>query len=902
MLKQGNRSTCMIHPHRSTRWLEYIPVALVLLASAVALIVVLRQPAPWALDVGEQDDWRFLSNVLPAEIARDTGTSFRWTMPEAALYLHGIESAPVLVALRIYGEGAPPGQQRILKLTYGPDWSAALVLSAGWHTYQIALPASEALEAVPLALEIKPITANDPTERGIPIDWVHMTPLPSDAFPWRALALVWLLLVVAGLLWRLDRMFAWSPRHCWLRVSVVIAICAIGCVWWSVANPSSFAWAVPVLPRSLGIATLLVFRRSVLPALDRHTSARIGLIALALLVIAQALLNAQASIGVGIASAVAALCLLPISSTSRLVANADQAGGANPFSHKSSGTRWSARAEVLILVGIFLVALGLRYYKLADLPFGLWRDEARHGLVGLRILDDPSYRPIYIANRVDLPGLGLYPFAAVLSFFGAHVWSMRLVTGLAGALAMFPCYALVRRLFGAGAVAFGAAALLAASSWHITLSRISFPTIYDPLLQLTGLWLMLVGFGHCACPDNGRPESQLPETVVRSTSAGHVGVPGRRGRGWLSIVALGLSGICFGLALQTYHTGRIGLLVAGLLAIFLLLQNRAAWPRWLRNIGIFLFGFTVAAAPLLIYAITQPSPFNERVNSLFAFSEQGLHARPPVAAFEDAFVRHLLMFNVRGDHNGRHAAPDRPMLDFVSGLGFLVGMAVLLRRWVDWRSRFLLFALILCVMPSFLAVESPHAMRSIDALPFTCVIAALGLVELYRCYAEPYGAAKWSEPRTARRRWPAIAGPAIVAIVCFGITVALNYWTYFVVMPDDPEVWTSFYPVHTQVGEFLREEADRQGSDSLKRIYVPANLMKNAVMTYLTYDLPVRTYDERTPSAAVPPGSFVIMSGLLFPKDVPKLAAALDLDTRPIQFGPTLPDHRTPAFVIFRKK
>jgi len=560
--------------------------------------------------------------------------------------------------------------------------------------------------------------------------------------------------------------------------------------------------------------------------------------------------------------------------------------------------RWSAPAEALILVAIFFVALGLRYYRLAELPFGLWRDEARHGLVGLRILDDPSYRPIYVASRVDLPGLGLYPFAAVLSLFGAHIWSMRLVTGLAGALTVFPCYALVRRLYGASMVAVGAAALVAASSWHITLSRFSFPTIYDPMLELTGLWLMLVGFGYRACPHTGESEVQSPQSAARTARVGNANLLGHSRRGWLSIVALGLSGVCFGLALQTYHTGRLGLLLAGLLAIFLLLQNRSAWPRWLRNIGVFLFGFTLAAAPLLIYAITQPSPFNERVNSLFAFSEQALYARPPLAALEDAVARHLLMFNVRGDHNGRHVAPDRPMLDFVSGLGLVVGLAVLLRRWSDWRSRFLLFALVLCLMPSLLAVESPHAMRSIDALPFACAIAALGLVELYRYY----GVARWPGPRRIVERWPAIAGSAAVAIVCFGVIVALNYWTYFVVMPNDREVWTSFYPIHTQVGMFLREQADRYGSDSLNRIYVPADLMQNAVLIYLTYRLPIHTYDQHTPSAAVPPGSLVIMSGFLFPKEAPSLEASLDLEPKPVQVGPTLPDQRTPSFVMFRKK
>ncbi len=75
-----------------------------------------------------------------------------------------------------------------------------------------------------------------------------------------------------------------------------------------------------------------------------------------------------------------------------------------------------------------------------------------------------------------------------LRIWGIHDWTLRTITALAGALAILPLYALVRRLYDVR-IALLAAALLAFSHWDISISRFSFPTIFDPLLQLTALWL-----------------------------------------------------------------------------------------------------------------------------------------------------------------------------------------------------------------------------------------------------------------------------------------------------------------------------------------------------------------------------------------------------------------------------
>ena len=47
----------------------------------------------------------------------------------------------------------------------------------------------------------------------------------------------------------------------------------------------------------------------------------------------------------------------------------------------------------------------------------------RHGLLALRILNDRSYRPVYVPNVADIPALLFYLAAVPIQLFGAHPYS-----------------------------------------------------------------------------------------------------------------------------------------------------------------------------------------------------------------------------------------------------------------------------------------------------------------------------------------------------------------------------------------------------------------------------------------------------------------------------------------------
>jgi hypothetical protein len=178
-------------------------------------------------------------------------------------------------------------------------------------------------------------------------------------------------------------------------------------------------------------------------------------------------------------------------------------------------------------------------------------------------------------------------------------------------------------------------------------------------------------------------------------------------------------------------------------------------------------------------------------------------------------------------------------------------------------------------------------MRSIGAVAYACIIAALGWVWLAGLLG---------------RVLPAVARPASVALLPLVVVVALgvNAWTYFVYMPTEPRVWTSFYPVHTQVGVYLRQVSNEHGPQALEQIVVEDKLADNAVYRYLTHGLPVATYTEQNVGQYAAPGTLFVMSGYTYEDHIRKLMPYVDATDEPAMAGPNLPGHDDmPAFVVY---
>jgi 4-amino-4-deoxy-L-arabinose transferase-like glycosyltransferase len=868
-----NRRSSVVN-RQSLRPLPLAALALVLLAGALVIGAAMRAPAPWGLPFGVEGDERFSSGFYNAE--QSAGQSFRWSGPGARLVLHGADAAPIALTLRLNGDQLARAGDPALRIA--PDAptgvpTTTFAVASGWRVYRALLPplATGSPGISLLSATARP-GADDGRDLGVALSAIGVRPLPAGGalapHP-RALSLAWgvgllaLALLLAGKRWpRLGRSAAATAA-----VGAALACAALAA--WAYRSPASLALALPPAPWMLGLATLGLAALGFAPAAQRRAaqvSERLRLWGgVALLLAGQALLNAQTLVWLGIALALGGLAAL---ATMMATGHRPQATGDRPNEDVARRGGFGLQASSLALLAIFLLALTLRLWDLGGLPFGLWRDEARHGMVALRILEDPDYRPVYVAGGgVNMPALIFYPFALAIKLFGVHPWSMRPATALAGALTVLPLYALARRLFGVR-VGLLAALLLAVSAWHINVSRFSFPTVFDPLFGLAGLWLL------AAALQEGE---------------------GRRGNGeGLRPLAMLLgSGAFLGLAIQTYHTGRVVPVVAGVLAAGLIFdQWRSAPAGTFRPAAVALrllavaAGFTIVAGPMLIYALTQQASFNDRVGGVFLLSPEALKGQAPLAALDETVRRHLLMFNVRGDENGRHAPPGVAALDYLSGLGLLVGGALALASLAarrDWRGLFLLAAAALSLLPSALAVDAPHGMRAFGALSFACILAAQGLDWLYQ------------RARAQGRKSASHTRYLLPFALCL-LPIALNVYTYFGWMRTSTDVWMSFYPVHTQMGAYVHD-LHASGEDAGRQIFVPEGVVANPVFVYLTDGITVQTYSGDVLSEPLRPGALFLLSGYVYERDRVTLAPYIGASPTPAVSGAPFPGRATPSFV-----
>src|ERR1700730_11105035 len=155
-----------------------------------------------------------------------------------------------------------------------------------------------------------------------------------------------------------------------------------------------------------------------------------------------------------------------------------------------SSSRGLRRPSVLSLVplALFVVALVPRLWQLADLPYGIWFDEAQGALEVRRVTFQGTYTPILNTYGKDTSGF-FYLISGLSLFLGDNALGMRSAAALVGALTAPATYFLGRELFG-WRVGLAAGLVLAFMRWHVNFSRLGFNPISLPLCATLAFWLL----------------------------------------------------------------------------------------------------------------------------------------------------------------------------------------------------------------------------------------------------------------------------------------------------------------------------------------------------------------------------------------------------------------------------
>ena len=462
-----------------------------------------------------------------------------------------------------------------------------------------------------------------------------------------------------------------------------------------------------------------------------------------------------------------------------------------------------------------MMAAFLRFWQLTNTPPGYHFDEAFEGLEAWRLLQDPTYRPIFFTGNFGVEPLFIYLTAIAFKLLGAGPVVQRGVAALIGSLTVPAVWLLAVELRRwqprlPASLPLWSAAVQAGLFWAISASRIGYEPGLVPLLLCPLLTALL--------------------TALRSG----------RTVAWL------LAGALTGLGPYTYPAGRLyPVVVAAVLLIAWL------WPRLPRSAdersAAALSGrhlLLLALTALLVFAplgwqwLSNPDLLLLRSRQIAVVAEGAGSASPL-----QTIVQHALatagMFSLAGDVDPRNNLPGRPVFDGFLAPFFYLGLALTLWRWRQRSAAWLLAVLVIMLAPTILSEYAPHFRRGLGALPIVSLLTGLGL-----------GAAwDWVAARlTGEHSW---RGPAFWArlgiVACLAASIGLAGRDYFGRWATSPDLFYAFDEGLWQLAQAVGDlPADGQ-------IYLTPRPATHATLAFAWRDgRPPITFDGRHVAVTAP--------------------------------------------------
>jgi 4-amino-4-deoxy-L-arabinose transferase-like glycosyltransferase len=351
-----------------------------------------------------------------------------------------------------------------------------------------------------------------------------------------------------------------------------------------------------------------------------------------------------------------------------------------------------------LVIVVFGIALFFRLYRINAVPAEPFSDHAEK-ILDVYDITQGQYK-IFFARNTGREAIQMYWTLLVAIVFrtGLTFLSLKLGTALLGILTI-PYVYLLGREYGGSRAGLFALFLFGIAYWPNVISRIGLRFPLYPLFAAPTLFYLTRGL----------------RTRNRNDFL--------------------LSGLFLGLGLHGYSPFRIvPLLVAAAFVIYVIhlraKENRQQAFWWFTIIVV---TSLLVFLPLLRYWLAHPDIFGYRAMTRLTSTESAL-AGPVWQIFLSNLYRALLMFNWDNGSIWVHSIPGRPALDVVTGALFVIGILLLVVRYVrqrDWRDLLLLVSIPILLMPSILSLafpgENPSLNRTGGAAAAVFVVSALAL-------------------------------------------------------------------------------------------------------------------------------------------------------------------------------
>ena len=457
-------------------------------------------------------------------------------------------------------------------------------------------------------------------------------------------------------------------------------------------------------------------------------------------------------------------------------------------------SRFLKPAVAVILLVLALAVVTLRFYRLDELPPGLYFDEGVNGLDALQVLR--GKHAIYFPENYGREPLGIYLIALAVSMLGRTELAIRVPTALAGGCTIFAVFWLGRLLFGRdgnsgratpwrGLLVGGVGAgLLAVSLAQTVIGRTSFRVNFLPLMLTLCLCLLWEGWSR----------RSWPRVALAGAFAGLLAYTYIAAR-FTPFLFLFL-GLSF-LVPWDKSEAEGGISGSGFLSLrFSSLNSRLRAELPLASIFVGVSG--ILAAPILVYFVLHPTLFFLRSSQVTVFQPGGGLVGP----LWDSVVNlweHLLAFGIRGDPNWRHNYSGQPMLNLWQAFFFWLGLGTAVRRWQQPNVRLLILWLALLLLPAVLSRDKnvPHFLRMFGATPAIYLLTGVGAWETIRFLRDRlhWKQLKWAPAwRREATKAVAVVGAVVGLILVQGVHTYRAYFQEWAAVPDVnlayDKIWT----------------------------------------------------------------------------------------------------------------
>ena len=362
------------------------------------------------------------------------------------------------------------------------------------------------------------------------------------------------------------------------------------------------------------------------------------------------------------------------------------------------GARRQKIIQSVLVLAVFAITLFFRLYRIDSVPAEPFSDHAEK-ILDVYDITQGQYS-IFFERNTGREAIQMYWTLLVATVFGTGLsfLSLKLGTALIGVLTL-PYIYLLGKEYGGPRVGLFALFLFGIAYWPNVISRIGLRFPLYPVFVAPTLFYLIRGL----------------RTRNRNDFL--------------------LSGLFLGLGLHGYSPFRIVpvLVVAAFVIYVIHVRSKQSHQQALWWLVLVVVTSLLIFLPLLRYWMAYPDNFGYRALTRLTSAESALPG-PVWQIFLSNLYKALLMFNWDNGSIWVHSLPARPALDVVTGALFVIGIFLLVVRYVrqrDWRDLFLLISIPILLMPSILSLafpaENPSLNRTGGAAVAVFIVSALAL-------------------------------------------------------------------------------------------------------------------------------------------------------------------------------